>query len=1063
MALEDQITASASPRSREVRLGVVMYGGVSLAIYINGVSQEIFRAVEGCGVYKLLKSCFDTDIVVDIISGTSAGGINGLLLAYALTNHKDFSTTKELWRVHGDIDKLLYKADADPDACKSLLDSDSFYRARLADAFQQLDGSAFHARACEPSLFQEMDVFITGTSYEPDIYTTFDDAGRAIEMLDYRKVFRLKHRALRSNPGAFRPTPLEKPTRFEAFAKLARVTSCFPGAFLPVRVLSAADWQNRDPTRESPPFPAREKEVDALLCEWGSLAKSSYFLDGGVLDNKPFTPTISAIFGRTADRPVDRVLFYVEPDPEKAPSIEGAPCQPSFISSIVNGVVGIATYQSVTDDARLLEQHNSAVVRHSSICRELEGKLPRGVRGVGVPADLQDPQRTLYISARNTCLASRALRGLLWDSKTGTSAHLTSAADRERVKQLFHSLNEPRERGELTYDQTFERYDIYFRLRRVQHVVKWLYLALSDLGDQKTGTARNIVGDQETRTARKILRGLNQHVQLLEIIQYWFEFALDRIPVDWRSAQATSDPATEIWRQVTVCINQILSIKDNVPSWLPAIHPADPEWLSTKQLDTINHGLRDDVGRLLGRFKQSAQNPAAILNAPPTDESFRGFLQWTDEAEAAFFLAHADTSAAYEMAKAEYDEFVSLDAIVFPLDFVSSLANFNEIRLLRISPSPTLNSRNQGFLGFKANAGADEKLAGRQLGHFAGFLKRSWRSNDILWGRLDGLRHLVLCLVTSERIGYLRKDPALRARVWHSLGEDGGLRKLVASSFPQSPPASHDELANFFTGLLSSSAWTPTDTELEAALNLLVEMGQLEIINEEISTVLQDAAEQQAYWNRFRKQAGKHAIPPPSSSPAAPASPPPIPPSSFGAPAGFLDPAVIGLHIADQIARLKDQWNQTAPAVQTPKDTRLGAYFEKTYDVAGEGLERGLPPLVLVEYLTRTLLVLDACILGALPPKLKDKISGNWIYRFFLRFPLKLSYKVVTLWSREPGLTAISLTSALVAGMVGFALIVYFWINSTPAWTTRLGMICIAALLIVVSWFLLKRRKRLGL
>src|SRR4029077_1876657 len=32
---------------REVRLGVVMYGGVSLAVYINGVAHEFFRAVRG--------------------------------------------------------------------------------------------------------------------------------------------------------------------------------------------------------------------------------------------------------------------------------------------------------------------------------------------------------------------------------------------------------------------------------------------------------------------------------------------------------------------------------------------------------------------------------------------------------------------------------------------------------------------------------------------------------------------------------------------------------------------------------------------------------------------------------------------------------------------------------------------------------------------------------------------------------------------------------------------------------------------------------------------------------
>jgi hypothetical protein len=60
-------------KSREVRLGLVMYGGVSLAIYINGVAQELFRAVHGRGIYRLIKALTDSDIVVDVLSGTSAG------------------------------------------------------------------------------------------------------------------------------------------------------------------------------------------------------------------------------------------------------------------------------------------------------------------------------------------------------------------------------------------------------------------------------------------------------------------------------------------------------------------------------------------------------------------------------------------------------------------------------------------------------------------------------------------------------------------------------------------------------------------------------------------------------------------------------------------------------------------------------------------------------------------------------------------------------------------------------------------------------------------------------
>ena len=59
---------SPSTRSREIRLGLVMYGGISLAIYINGVAREFYRAVRGESIYKLIKAFTDSDIVVDIVS-----------------------------------------------------------------------------------------------------------------------------------------------------------------------------------------------------------------------------------------------------------------------------------------------------------------------------------------------------------------------------------------------------------------------------------------------------------------------------------------------------------------------------------------------------------------------------------------------------------------------------------------------------------------------------------------------------------------------------------------------------------------------------------------------------------------------------------------------------------------------------------------------------------------------------------------------------------------------------------------------------------------------------------
>ena len=52
----------------------------------------------------------------------------------------------------------------------------------------------------------------------------------------------------------------------------------------------------------------------------------------------------------------------------------------------------------------------------------------------------------------------------------------------------------------------------------------------------------------------------------------------------------------------------------------------------------------------------------------------------------------------------------------------------------------------------------DEKLAGVQLGHFAAFLKRSWRANDWMWGRLDAAERLVRLLDDATEHQLTRTD-----------------------------------------------------------------------------------------------------------------------------------------------------------------------------------------------------------------------------------------------------------------------------------------------------------------
>ena len=164
-------------------------------------------------------------------------------------------------------------------------------------------------QARRPRLLKELDLFVTGTDVDGRTYKRVDDAGHVIEVKDYRSVFHLKHRRGRkSNLDS-----ASNPAVITALSKLARITSCFPGAFAPVFV-SHSNIAGKSSTRMA---------ANELLQYWGNLPGSTFLIDGGVIDNKPFTHTIREIFFRTTERKVDRKLYYVEPDPERFAERDG--------------------------------------------------------------------------------------------------------------------------------------------------------------------------------------------------------------------------------------------------------------------------------------------------------------------------------------------------------------------------------------------------------------------------------------------------------------------------------------------------------------------------------------------------------------------------------------------------------------------------------------------------------------------------------------------------------------------------------------------------------------------
>ena len=103
-------------------------GGVSLAIYMTG-TKEIHRAVRASVMeergeaskpdavselaYRELLQALRSDrgvltrIVVDAIAGSSAGGINGIFLAKALSSNLNKDALRDLWFEYGDLGRIV--------------------------------------------------------------------------------------------------------------------------------------------------------------------------------------------------------------------------------------------------------------------------------------------------------------------------------------------------------------------------------------------------------------------------------------------------------------------------------------------------------------------------------------------------------------------------------------------------------------------------------------------------------------------------------------------------------------------------------------------------------------------------------------------------------------------------------------------------------------------------------------------------------------------------------------------------------------------------------------------
>jgi outer membrane murein-binding lipoprotein Lpp len=129
------------------------------------------------------------------------------------------------------------------------------------------------------------------------------------------------------------------------------------------------------------------------------------------------------------------------------------------------------------------------------------------------------------------------------------------------------------------------------------------------------------------------------------------------------------------------------------------------------------------------------------------------------------------------------ERFRRADAWRFAAQYAAEVGELDRVEYFRLSPREAADVPEglPELARFREDPVA--RLAGRHLAHFAAFLDRAWRSNDIMWGRIDATG--VLWDVLIRRRGYhLPRERAralaaeLISKEWHK--EPGELAELAA-------------------------------------------------------------------------------------------------------------------------------------------------------------------------------------------------------------------------------------------------------------------------------------------
>ena len=720
-------------RHKELRLALVCYGGISLAVYMHGVTKEIWYATRasrafheggpaGCGAEAVYHRLLDTlaqtrelglRIIPDIISGASAGGINGVFLAQALASGQSLEPLTRLWLEKADIEVLL-----DPDArpwsrfakfwaqpivwvvlkqpgnmvsrtvakgtrAEVRLKVSHLIRARWfappfsGIGFSRLLAEALEARASDqpagPPLLppgHPLDLLVTATDFNGHLEDLKLNSPPVVEESEHRLAIAFR----RTAPAAHGEDLAERAELVFA----ARATASFPGAFPPL-MLGEIDsltaergmtWLGRD---------AFLKRVMPSHWKRGQLGEVA-LVDGAVLVNRPFAPAMAVLRDRPAQREVDRRFVYIDPSPERIRLPDHTQRSIGFFSAIFGSLSSIPREQPIRDNLEALEAQSRERARLRMIVDSLRGEIDAAVErlfGYTVFFDQPTHKRLTAWRAKAQQAAAEqagfAFHGYAQVKLAGVVAALAEV--------VAEAMPDTAPRGAVETE---------------------LWAHLAHLGFDRLALAKGGATAEAIAFFRE--HDLAFRIRRLKLLAR-------RLTQDWDEAEGIAPAEREAARDVVYRAQALYQAKQTAAG--------------------LGEGFAEIAATALTRPGEALAGIAARRDLKAIDVAVDamivdGLAAMSKPLRRRFLYA--------------YLGFPFYDVATLPLLQGEGMGEFDPVKVDRISPEDASSIRPGGTLAC---------LKGIEFFHFGAFFARAYRENDYLWGRLHGAERTVDLIVST--------------------------------------------------------------------------------------------------------------------------------------------------------------------------------------------------------------------------------------------------------------------------------------------------------------------------